>query len=482
MYDPATSLSLHRLSRHSLQDRYESDEEAVSESDAGAQDLLSSPVHSKEAEIFDTDLSAGDTLRMGHDSDRNENTILAPTIKRSRPVSSATKRNSRASFDEDSYVFDPEEQVVLELPSPEPSPQMASPTFLQPSMYVWPKPPRPTNSRSRSASPASLFSVEDADIQIAKSVTMMEPPTRPTVVLINALGSRTKGSKSRPSNSHSRESSRNRPALAKAANRFAMLRSPEKAIRPSRIVEKPNTSKQSPNTTPTLASGQGPLLGPSAVINHVSEIPPVPSLPAPPRTAPTQEYRGHLHTPASDAAMPPPLKLRTRRPPSLHSTSSGSVRSQPSRPTTPFSSEEMTSPLGTTKYDIPAQLTRTDSPVSISSTSSPPPYTPSKRSAPPSYSVSNMLTGRSPIMMRGTTRKHSSSSIHSLNSLRSEVGANEPTSSQISVATQPVPAPSPEPQRLQKSNQSRHIRNNSTAPSGRGFMGLKFGRRAPTKP
>jgi hypothetical protein len=40
-----------------------------------------------------------------------------------------------------------------------------------------------------------------ADIQVAKEVTFMEPRTRPTVVLIDALGSRRKTSKSRPSHS-----------------------------------------------------------------------------------------------------------------------------------------------------------------------------------------------------------------------------------------------------------------------------------------
>ena len=188
MFEPTTSLSLHRLSRHSLQDRYESDEEAVSESDTGAQDLLSSPIGSR-SEIYDSDLSADENSHADPDSDREENTLVPPTVKRARPVSSATiKRNSEATFDEDTYVFDPEEQMVLELPPSDSPPQLSSSTFLQPSVYVWPKQP-PTTSRSRSTSPSSIFSVEEADIQVAKEVTIMEPGTRPTVVLINALES-----------------------------------------------------------------------------------------------------------------------------------------------------------------------------------------------------------------------------------------------------------------------------------------------------
>ncbi|CAI7605173.1 unnamed protein product [Penicillium glandicola] len=272
MYEPTTSLSLHRLSRHSLQDRYESDEEAVSESDTGAQDLLSSPVGSQEAGIFDSDLS-DENSQDDPDSDRDEHIQAPPTIKRTRPVSSATiKRNSNATFDEDTYVFDPEEQMVLELPSD--SPPLESSTFLQPSVYVWPKPPRQANSRSRSTSPSSIFSVEEADIQVAKKVTLMEPRTRPTVVLIHALGSRSKASKSRSGHSRSRESSRTRSVISRADNRLSFPRPSETATKSPRVSEKRTTTKQAPKTAP--APEEDFQFAPSATINHVSEIPPLP--------------------------------------------------------------------------------------------------------------------------------------------------------------------------------------------------------------
>ncbi|KAJ5462974.1 hypothetical protein N7475_007918 [Penicillium sp. IBT 31633x] len=342
MYEPTTSLSLHRLSRHSLQDRYESDEEAVSESDAGAQDLLSSPIGSQAAEIFDSDLSADDTFHTDPVFDEDEHTILAPpTVKRPRPVSSATKRNSNATFDSDTYVFDPEEQLVLELPSPESSPEMAPRTFLQPSIYVWPNSPRPANSRSRSASPTSIFSIEEADIQVAKKVTIMEPPTRPTVVLINALGSRPKSSRSRPSHSRSRESSRIRPTLVRADSRLGLPRSSEPSTKSARVSERKTTMRHPSTTTPTPTPQEDLQLSPSATINRVSEIPPVLYFPAPPRTIPAQEYRTRPSTTGSDITMPPPLNVRSRRPPSMRSTSS----SHPSRPTTPFSPENTPIPL-----------------------------------------------------------------------------------------------------------------------------------------
>lgn len=479
MFEPTPSLRLHRLSRHSLQDRYESDEEAVSESDTGAQDLLSSPVGSQ-AGIFDSDLSADENSHIDPDSDRDEHILAPPTVKRTRPVSSATiKRNSNSTFDEDTYVFDPEEQMVLELPPSDSPPQLASSTFLQPSIYVWPKPPQPANSRSRSTSPSSVFSVEDADIQVAKEVTFMEPRTRPTVVLINALGSRPKTSKSRPSHSRSRESSRSRSMLVRVdSRRLTMSRLSDPANKSPRVSEKRSTMVQAPKTAPTPALEEDTQFAPSATINRVSEIPPVLYFPAPPRTLPTQEYRTRPRTSGSDKPVPPPLNLRTRGPPSMRSASSNSGPTYTSRPSTPFSAEDVKTNSFT---DTPSQFTRVCSPASISSASSPPPYITSKRSGPSTYSVSDILTSRSPLMMRHMTRKHSASSVHSLSSLRSEVGVNGPSSSQISVATQPTPLPSADSRIVRKSSQRRHTRHTSVFPSGRGFMGLKLGKKSHAK-
>ncbi|KAJ6132209.1 hypothetical protein N7471_007424 [Penicillium samsonianum] len=458
MFEPTPSLSLHRLSRHSLQDRYESDEEAVSESDTGVQDLLSSPVGSQ-AGIFDSDLSADENSHMDPDSDRDEHILAPPTVKRTRPVSSATiKRNSNATFDEDTYVFDPEEQMVLELPPSDSPPQLASSTFLQPSIYVWPKPPQPANSRSRSTSPSSVFSVEDADIQVAKEVTFMEPRTRPTVVLINALGSRSKTSKSRPSHSRSRESSRNRSMLVRVdSRRLTMSRLSDPANKSPRVSEKRSTMMQAPKTAPTPALEED---------THTTTHTPNPRVPNP---------TANLSLRQTGATTTKPAHPRT---PSMRSASSNSGPTYTSRPSTPFSAEDVKTNSFT---DTPSQFTRVCSPASISSASSPPPYITSKRSGPSTYSVSDILTSRSPLMMRHMTRKHSASSVHSLSSLRSEVGVNGPSSSQISVATQPTPLPSADSRVVRKSSQRRHTRHTSVFPSGRGFMGLKLGKKSHAK-
>jgi hypothetical protein len=482
MYEPTTSLSLHRLSRHSLQDRYESDEETVSEADAGAHDLLSSPVGSQRGGIFDSDLSADEKSDINPESDRDERLLSPPVVKRLRPVSTDTiKRNSDAAFDEETYVFDLEEQMVLELPAPD-SPQLASSIFLQPSIYAAPKPPRPVNSRSRSPSPSSIFSVEEADIQVAQKVSFMEPRTRPTVVLINALGSRSKSSKLRSSHSRSRESSRSRPGTLRPDSRLASACS--ESVTKSTRVSLQEVTALKPSTSSSSRLNDDMNLAPSATINRVSDIPPVPYLPARPRTTPTADYRTRPRTSGSERIMPPPLNLRprrptdTRRPPSMRSASSNTIPIYSSRPTTPFSPED--SSLGTIHDDLPG-LTRTCSPVSIASTSSPPPYISTKRSASSIYSVSNILAHRSPLMMRRMTRKHSSSSIHSLSSLRSEMDPHGPASSQISVATQPGPAPSADCHVVRKSSQRRHSRHHSVLPTGRGFLGLKLGKKSHTK-
>ncbi|OQD88339.1 hypothetical protein PENANT_c004G09750 [Penicillium antarcticum] len=500
MYESTTSLDLHRLSRHSLQERYESDEEAVSESDTGAQDLLSSPmgspVESQRAAIFDSDLSADDASHMDADSDREEHLLAPPTVKRPRPVSTDTiKRTSPAAFDEDAYVFDPEEQMVLELPSPDSPPQLASSIFLQPSVYVSPK-PKPT-TRSRSTSPSSIFSVEEADIQVAKKVTIMEPQTRPTVVLINTLSKRPIP-RTRTNHSRSRESSRSRPPLARADNRLAPPRSSEHISK--RYSHRETTPKPVPQKHVTLDTDE--TTAPSATINRVSEVPLVPYFPAPPRSLPTDRPR----TAGADRslAMHPPL-LRPRRPTeisrpaSIRSLSSHTVKSYTSCPASPSTDDQQT--------PSSHPFSRTHS--SMSMVSSPQPYSPppqsfisSKRtptsSSSSSYSVSNILNPRSPLMMRRMTRKHSSSSVHSMSSLRSEVDpvGMGPSSSQVSVATQPNMSSglrsgsgsgsvdsnaSAGANVVRKSSQRKHARHASFLPSGRGFMGLKLGKRLNNK-
>jgi hypothetical protein len=389
-----------------------------------------------------------------------------PPVKRPRPVSMDTvKRNSDANFADDAYVFDPEDEMFLELPPD--SPPMASNLYLQPAIYVRPNsPPANPNPRSRSPSPSSIFSVETAEIQTAKKVTMMEPPTRPTLVFINSLGPRSKGARSRPSHSRTRVNPRDR------GSRMFPERT-ESSFQIPRLVETHTTTprpsqtfaeREEPNSpTPTVPQEETPFTQ-SATINRVSEIPVVPYIPPSPRMNPQSMYRARPRTAGCEKPFPTLSNTsRTRRPASIRSNSNSSVPSYTSRPASPFPDDIR--PGYIADHSESASLhSQNYSPVP-----SPPTSHPSKRS------MGNMLAHRSPMMHR--MRKHSASpSIASMTSLRSEMDAPAPIPA---AASQPsLTAVNYDSHLVRKPSQRRHARLNSSAFGGRGFMGLKLGKRA----
>ncbi|KAJ6107193.1 hypothetical protein N7523_008516 [Penicillium sp. IBT 18751x] len=480
MYEPTTTLDLHRLSRQSLQKRYESDEEDVSESEAGAQDFVPSLTGSQRAGLFDSDLSADENSHTDPDSDREEQLLAPyPSTKRPRPVSMDTvKRNSNANFGDDAYVFDPEEDMVLELPSPD-SPPMASSLYLQPAIYVRPNsPPANPNIRSRSSSPSSVFSVESAEIQTAKKVTMMEPPTRPTVVFINAIGARSKAVKSKPSHSRTRANHRDRGSrmfLERTESSLNVPRLTEHQATSSRPSETNEKRKEPENPRPATPQAHTASMQ-SATIKRVSEIPVLPYLLPSPQLRPQSMNRSRPRTAGCEKSFPAlPNPSRTRRPtdpsrpPSIRTNSNSSVPSY-SRPASPFPDDirpgyildhSETASLHSNHY--------TSSPIS----SPRPPSHFSKRS------MSNILAQKSP-MMRRMTRKHSAtSSIASSASLFSEMDASAPApaaASQLSLTSMNY-----ESHIVRKPSQRRHGRHNSSAFGGRSFMGLKLGKRSFTK-
>ncbi|KAJ6003771.1 hypothetical protein N7522_006463 [Penicillium canescens] len=336
---------------------------------------MGSPVESQRAVIFDSDLSADDAPHMDPDSDREEYLLAPPIVKRPRPVFTNTiKRTSNAACDDGAYVFDPEEQVVLELPSPDSPPQLASSIFLQPSVYVSPK-PKPT-TRSRSTSPSSIFSVEEADIQVAKKVTFMEPQTRPRVVLINALGKRP-SSRFRSNHSRSRESSRSHPPLARADNRLAPPRSSEHISKRHFYREttpKPAPRKQSPIPVPA-PNDSDERIAPNATINRVSEVPIVLHFPTPPRNIPTNtktneyQYTPRPRTAGANRTMPPPLHIRsprpteTARPASIRSNSSTTIPTYTSCPASPYPDDQTQPPTPSRELTAQRQLSRFPTPL-----------------------------------------------------------------------------------------------------------------------
>jgi len=471
MFEMTTSLDLDRLNRQSLQKRYESDEEDVSESEAGGQDFVPSLVGSQRAGTFDSDLSADENSHADPDSDREEHLMAPyPSAKRPRPVSMDTvKRNSDANFADDAYVFDPEGEMVLELPSPD-SPPMASNIYLQPTIYVRPNsPPANPNPRSRSPSPSSIFSMETAEIQTAKKVTMTEPPTRPTLVFIKSLGARLKGARSRPSHSRTRGNPRDRESRMLPERTESSLQVPRlvdtqpASPRPSETLAE---CEEPDNSTPVAQEDKPPTQ--SATINRVSDIPVVPYIPPSPRTRPQSIYQARPRTAGCEKSFPTTSTPRSRRPTepghrpaSIRTDSNSSVYSRPA------------SPL---PDDIRlGYITDHSETASLHShpTSPQPPNHPFKRG--PGYSMTNMLVHRSPMMRR--MRKHSASpSIASMTSLRSEMDA---PASIPTAASQPSLNTGNYGSLVRKPSQ-RHARHDSSA-FGRGFMGLKLGKRSFTK-
>lgn len=187
MYQSADSLPLPYIKQQHLPRRYDSDEEDISEPELSGQENAFSPVESYKA--HDSDASA-DECSNADPSESNMDKagypcLLSPlsTDKASRPVSMDTvKRSSSTTFVADSYIFDHDDDVIIELPSPNSTSPLQSPVFLQPNVYVPPESP----VSSRRSSSSSVYSEDDnTDVLVAEQVTYVEPSTKPNIILIS---------------------------------------------------------------------------------------------------------------------------------------------------------------------------------------------------------------------------------------------------------------------------------------------------------
>ena len=185
---PNDCLDLDYMKPQQLPHRYDSEEEDVSESEHSGHDHAYSPVESYQPpEPFDSDLSADELSNVDATELSTYPGLLSPfpsVGKASRPVSMDTlKRSSGATFVADSYIFDHDDDVIIELPSPNSTSPLHSPMFLQPTVYV---PPESLPSRSPSSgSSASGSSVDDMDVLVAEQVTYVEPITKPHLIQIS---------------------------------------------------------------------------------------------------------------------------------------------------------------------------------------------------------------------------------------------------------------------------------------------------------
>ncbi|KKK24793.1 hypothetical protein P175DRAFT_0246930 [Aspergillus ochraceoroseus IBT 24754] len=197
MYDTAVPLDLSYMNQASLPRHYESDEEEISESETWGQEHTFSPIDSfKLAGTLDFNMITDERSSVNLGESGIERPVvprlLSPfpsTGKPSRPVSMDTvKRSSCATFVTDSYIFDNDDDMIIELPSPNSTTPLQSPLFLQPTVYVPSEPfTSPINSSSRSSSPSSFYSDNESDIFIAEQVTYVEPTAKPNLILISPV-------------------------------------------------------------------------------------------------------------------------------------------------------------------------------------------------------------------------------------------------------------------------------------------------------
>lgn len=185
MYDTAGPIRLDYINQQHLPRRYESDEEDISESEMGGHDNAFSPVEAYEPS--NPDINQSEIERPGFPR-------LLPTYsssgKTSRPVSMDTiKRSSATTFVADSYIFEHDDDVIIELPSPDATSPLQSPIFLPPSVYVPSESPVSTRPQSlASASSASMYSDdEDSDLLVAEQVKIVEPIAKPNLILISPV-------------------------------------------------------------------------------------------------------------------------------------------------------------------------------------------------------------------------------------------------------------------------------------------------------
>lgn len=173
-----------------LQQRYDSEEEEVSECEVG-QDNSFSPVDFQRCDSADVSTDELSTL----DSEASDfSHLLAVNLEdqpqqpstpdckgSSRPVSTMTikQNDEETGFRPGSCIYRQEsDEMILELPTPDISPHLRSSTYLQPGDYE-------DSLRSTSPAPSCLSDDDSDDVCVAEQVTYMEPSARPNLIQIS---------------------------------------------------------------------------------------------------------------------------------------------------------------------------------------------------------------------------------------------------------------------------------------------------------
>ncbi|PWY92131.1 hypothetical protein BO70DRAFT_3695 [Aspergillus heteromorphus CBS 117.55] len=468
-----TSLDLNYLNQQLLPRRYESEEEEASESELGTCDHAFSPV--KSGAPFDAESSADDLSNMNSPESPLDNSAFGRLLpayssgKQSRPVSIDTvKRSSGTTLVPDSYIFDDDDDVIIELPSPDSTSPLQSPIFLQPTVYQPPASPLPQDP-ARSSSPALADSDDETDVLVAEQVTFVEPHTKPNLILISPVTDGPVVEEPEPMSAVSadvprpfasgglyslNECARSQPLLSdKRPDHLAHLKRGSLQLNTKFARQTPKRSDTDPFTAPAL--------------------PDVPEASQPMALRSRSMTWNRPQTSAEGASNRGP-KAGLRRPPSMQTVSSGygifPSAKRPGYPTEEFHarSSSMSYSIASSDYSLPP-----------SRTSSPAPYysspTFNRHRSGSSYSVSSVpgtFPPRPPV--RNSVMKCSTpASLYSSSSLRSEV------ESVHSVEPRDVAQPDAKTARRKKSfRRSKHAKiEDSEEQTTKSFMGFLRSRR-----
>ncbi|KAE8379719.1 hypothetical protein BDV26DRAFT_258715 [Aspergillus bertholletiae] len=477
MYDTAGPIGLDYINQQHLPRRYESDEEDISESEMGGHDHAFSPVEAYEPSHSDSNES---------EIERPGFPRLLPTYsssgKTSRPVSMDTiKRSSATTFVADSYIFEHDDDVIIELPSPDATSPLQSPIFLPSSVYVPSESPVSTRPQSlASISSASVYSDDDSDLLIAEQVKIVEPIAKPNLILISPVSERSpspfKDSASTPN--MTQDNLNTSGAQGVYSHRRAAASQPLLWSRSDQNSAKKEALKRGSMHLTTRDLERLPMVASGPIVSSPVEVPELPS----PMTLPTHSMAFPRPATAvserisSEAYSRRPTDI-LRRPPSIKSLSSASLPFLHSRqaPTSAGAdcrtrSMSYTHSSARSVHGLPLQ-----SSCPPSRAASPSPYysSPSftRERSGSTYSTSSF--SRAPTPLRQPLKKTStSSSIYSSSSLRSEV------ESVHSLDPRDV-AETDFQQKVKRKKSLRLIRQStveSSDPSGKkSFMGFMFG-------
>lgn len=489
MFKATGSFDLDCVNKQPFLQRYESEEEDISESEVGGQDNTFSPV---EFQRFDSDQSADEISNADDPSDTTDFSHLITsypsTEMGSRPVSMNTvKRSSDATFVAGPYIFDNEEDMIIELPSPDNSPALQTSEFLQPPAPV-PESQRSSSHQSfRSPSPASCFSDDESDVLVAEQVTYVEPTTKPNLISISPTASHpppveapTSLNKNMPKCDRSlsvrREQSDKVSPLRQSTEIAFSKRETGKRSPLSDCSGEENTKTNGPSRPEPLQRGKSlEQMGPSATISCLSEVPMVPH-PVSSRSQsisisrPRTSLSEKPSTPTSASHSRFPSK-GLRRPPSLRSMSNFTLPFLQSRPTSPRVEDPHTRSMSSSTFvhgpdGLPPWKNRPFSRIG-----NPAPYCSSpafSRDRSDSINSSSTLSGNSSSLpMRYHTVKHSTaSSLYSTNSVRSDM-PNDQSLDDIGFHQKAG--------RRKSSRRNKHQPESPEKPSGKSFLGLRLG-------